>query len=428
MHRLLLLLLCAACADLSARETWLQCGATVDVDSGTLTGPRTLVVVDDRIDRILDAHPDAGDARVVDLSGLTCLPGLMDMHTHITSQSSPDAYIQRFTKDPAEIVLDGVVYARRTLSAGFTTIRDLGDSHNTSVALREAIAAGKVPGPRIFTSAKSLATTGGHADPTNGWRADLMGAPDPADGVLNGVAEAREAVRQRYKERADLIKITVTGGVLSVASSGMAPQFRDDEVRAVVETAGDYGMHVAAHAHGAEGMKRAIRAGIHSIEHGTMMDEETIELMVEHGTWYVPTILAGKFVAEKAEIDGYFPEVVRTKAREIGPIMQDTFARAYRAGVKIAFGTDSGVSRHGDNAEEFVHMVAAGMPPAEAIRAATVRAGELLGISADAGTLAPGRWADVIAVAGDPLEDVSVLGDVAFVMKAGEIFKPRTRR
>ena len=321
------------------------------------------------------------------------------------------------------MALEATVYARRTLEAGFTTVRDLGDSFNASIALRDAIDAGHVVGPRIYTSGKALATTGGHADPTNGWRSDLMGAPTPREGVLNGVAEAREAVRQRYKDGADLIKITITGGVLSVAKSGIAPQFRPDEVQAVIETADDYGMHVAAHAHGREGMIRAINAGIDSIEHGTMMDDEVMALMKEQGTWYVPTISAGKFVAEKAEIDDYFPPLVRPKARTIGPMIQDTFERAWKAGVKIAFGTDSGVSPHGDNAMEFIYMVETGMSPAEAIRAATANSAELLGISDQAGALGDGMWADVIAVSGNPLDDVSVLGNVAFVMKAGQIYK-----
>jgi imidazolonepropionase-like amidohydrolase len=241
--------------------------------------------------------------------------------------------------------------------------------------------------------------------------------------VLNGVAEAREAVRQRYKDGADLIKITATGGVLSVAQSGLAPQFRSDELEAVIETARDYDMHVAAHAHGREGMKRAIRAGIHSIEHGTMMNDEIFELMKEYGTWYVPTIMAGKFVAEKAEIDGYYPDLVRPKARMIGPMIQDTFERAWRAGVAIAFGTDSGVSMHGDNAMEFVYMTEVGMPAAEAIRSATRNTAELLGIADDAGELAADRWADIIAVRGNPLADVTVLQEVDFVMKAGAVFK-----
>ena len=426
--RSILSILLLALTTTAGAETWVRCGDSVDVAEGALTGPVTLVVVDDRIERVVDGHPEAqAQAGIVDLSGLTCLPGLMDMHTHITSQSSPSSYSKAFTRNEADVALEATVYARRTLEAGFTTVRDLGDSFNASIALRNAIDAGHVVGPRIFTSGKALAPPGGHADPTNGWRADLMGAPTPREGVLNGVAEAREAVRQRYKDGADLIKITITGGVLSVAKSGIAPQFRPDEVQAVIETAEDYGMHVAAHAHGKEGMIRAINAGITSIEHGTMMDDEVISLMKERGTWYVPTISAGKFVAEKAEIDGYFPALVRPKARTIGPMIQDTFERAWKAGVRIAFGTDSGVSPHGDNADEFVFMVETGMSPAEAIRSATLNAAELLGVSDRAGRLAPGHWADVIAVEGNPLADVSTLGDVAFVMKAGHVHKTPSR-
>jgi len=408
-------------------QVWLQCGQMLDTESGELRGPVTITVNDGLVSEVSDGHqaPD-NDIQVVDLSDLTCLPGLMDMHTHLSSQSSPTAYINRFTENPADIALQSAVYARRTLEAGFTTVRDLGDSFNVSVSLRDAVNEGKVPGPRIYTAAKSLATTGGHADPTNSWRADLMGRPGPDEGVINGVAAAREGVRQRYKDGADLIKITATGGVLSVARSGLAPQFQDDELQAVIETARDYGMHVAAHAHGKEGMLRAIRAGIHSIEHGTMMDEEVFEAMVEHGTWYVPTILAGKFVAEKAEIDDYFPALVRPKARQIGPMIQDTFGQAWRAGVKIAFGTDSGVSAHGDNALEFIYMVETGMSPLDAIRTATINASELLDIREHAGSISAGRWADIIAVNANPLDDISTLTDVRFVMKGGEVFKQAT--
>jgi imidazolonepropionase-like amidohydrolase len=248
-----------------------------------------------------------------------------------------------------------------------------------------------------------------------------MGDPGPREGVVDGIAEAREGVRQRYKDGSDLIKITATGGVLSVARSGLAPQFHPDELEAIVSTANDYGMHVAAHAHGKEGMLRAVRAGVHSIEHGTMMDEEVFEAMVENGTWMVATIMAGDFVARMAEIDGYFPELVRPKARMIGPMMQDTFGRAWRAGVKIAFGTDSGVSAHGENAREFELMVETGMPEIEAIRAATLNSAEMLGIDDSAGAIKPGYWADIIAVEGNPLEDIGLLGDVRFVMKDGQV-------
>ncbi|RMD74464.1 MAG: amidohydrolase family protein, partial [Bacteroidetes bacterium] len=278
-------------------------------------------------------------------------------------------------------------------------------------------------GPRIFTAEKSLASTGGHADPTNGVKRDLMGDPGPKEGVVNGVEDARKAVRQRYKNGADLIKITATGGVLSVAKDGQGPQFTMEELEAIIQTANDYGMHVAAHAHGKEGMKRAILAGVTSIEHGTLMDDEIIELMKEHGTWYVPTISAGRFVAEKAKIPGYFPAPVVPKALAIGPQIQETFAKAYKAGVKIAFGTDSGVSPHGQNAQEFEYMVEAGMPPIEAIASATIRCAELLGVTDRLGSIAPGKLADIVAVKGDPLQDIRLMRQVDFVMKGGVVYK-----
>lgn len=423
-YRPSILIVCLfASAGLQA-ETWVQCGGLIDVESGRSLGASTLVIEDGLVARRLDGHPSVpAAAERIDLSALTCLPGLMDMHTHLTSQSSPSAYIDRFTHDPAEIAFQSSVYAERTLMAGFTTVRDLGDSFNVSIALRDAINTGQIVGPRVYTSGKSLASTGGHADPTNSWRVDLMGRPGPREGVVNGPDAAREGVRQRYKDGADLIKITATGGVLSVAASGLAPQFQADELEAIVSTARDYGMQVAAHAHGKEGMLRAIRAGVHSIEHGTMMDEEVFEAMIEHGTWYVPTVLAGAFVAEKAEIEGYFPEIVRPKALSIGPMMQDTFGRAWRAGVRIAFGTDSGVSAHGGNAREFELMVETGMPEIEAIRTATLNAAELLGIQDQVGALAEGQWADLIAVEGDPSNDIRALNEVAFVMKGGEVYR-----
>jgi imidazolonepropionase-like amidohydrolase len=315
------------------------------------------------------------------------------------------------------------LFAQRTLLAGFTVVRNLGDAYNVTVALRNAIEDGDVIGPRIFTAAKSLASTGGHADPTNGWASTIMGNPGPVDGVVNSVEDARRAVRQRYKDGADWIKITATGGVLSVATSGQNPQFTVQELEAIVDTAADYGLRVAAHAHGTEGMKRAVLAGVASIEHGTYMSDEVMELMRDRGTWYVPTILAGKWVAEKAEIDGFFPELVRPKAAAIGPVIHDTFRRAYEAGVPIVFGTDTGVSPHGDNAREFGLMVEAGMPPMEAIRSATSVAAEFLGIEERYGSLAKGKQADVVAVPGNPLENIHVMENVAFVRKAGKVYK-----
>jgi imidazolonepropionase-like amidohydrolase len=404
--------------------TIIHAGSLIDGRAERASGPATIVVEDGRITAIERGHraPGAGD-ELIDLSTSTVLPGLMDMHTHVSQELGPDSYIVRFTHDAPRITLQSTVYAQRTLAAGFTTIRDLGDRHNISVALRDAIARGDVVGPRIFTSGKSIATTGGHADPTSGWAAHIAGDPGPAEGVVNGVAEARKAVRQRYKEGVDLIKITATGGVLSLAASGENPQFQQDELEAIVATARDYGFHVAAHAHGAEGMKRAIRAGVYSIEHGTYMDDEVIRLMKQHGTWYVPTIHAGRFVAEKSAVDGYFPEIVRPKAAAIGPQIQGTFSRAHKAGVKIVFGTDCGVGPHGDNAREFEYMVEGGMSPMDAIRSATSVAAEFLGIADRLGTLEAGKLADIIAVEGDPLADISRLRAVHFVMKEGVVHR-----
>ncbi|WP_376692257.1 metal-dependent hydrolase family protein [Wenzhouxiangella sp. EGI_FJ10409] len=427
MNRLLMFVGLILCSGLAMGETWVRCGGVVDVEAGERHGAHTVIIDAGKVSELRSGHPQWGDdVEQVDLSALTCLPGLMDMHTHLTSESSPSSYIERFTLNEADVALRGARYARKTLEAGFTTVRDLGDSFNASIALRDAIKDGGVPGPRIFTAAKSLATTGGHADPTNGWRFDLAGDPGPREGVLNGAAEARAAVRQRYKDGADLIKITATGGVLSVASSGDNAQFRMDELEAVIETAADYGMHVAAHTHGVEGMRRAVEAGIHSIEHGTYMSDEIMELMIDRGTWYVPTISAGKFVAEKAEVEGYFPPVVADKARRIGPIIQQTFERAHAAGVRIAFGTDCGVCPHGSNASEFGYMVEAGMSPADALRTATIHAAALLGREDELGRLQPGYAADLIAVEGNPLEDVGVLNDLRFVMRDGAVFVDRS--
>ena len=420
-HTFVTFLCCTAANPLVAAEAVVSCGATIDVQSKELTGPKIFTVSQGRISAIGSASNSS--AKVIDLSDYTCLPGLIDMHVHLTSQSSPRSYTERFTLNQADFAFRATKYAELTLAAGFTTVRNLGDDGTTTKALRNAIAQGYVEGPRIFTSGKSLATTGGHADPTNGHRDDFMGDPNAKYGVVNGVSEARKAVRQRYKEGADMIKITATGGVLSTAKNGQNPQFMDDELEAIIQTAKDYGFKVAAHAHGAEGMKRAIRAGIDSVEHGTLMDDEARSLMKKNGTYLVPTILAGEFVAEKAEIDGYFPEIVRPKAREIGPQLKANFKKAYDAGVKIAFGTDSGVSKHGDNAQEFKLMVDNGMPAMEAIRAATVHAADLLGESENLGSLSAGKFADLIAVKGNPLDDISILEKVDFVMKGGEVFK-----
>jgi len=288
---------------------------------------------------------------------------------------------------------------------------------------RRAINQKLVLGPRIFAAGKSIATTGGHADPTNSYRKDLMGDPGPKEGVVNSAEEARQAVRQRYKEGSDMIKITATGGVLSLAKDGSGPQFTDEELKAIIETAKDYGMHTAAHAHGAEGMKRAVMAGITTIEHGTKMTEEVMDLMIQKGTFYVPTISAGKFVAEQAKVPGYYHPLVTPKALEIGPQIQETFRKAYKRGVKIAFGTDAGVFYHGDNGKEFTYMVEAGMPAIEAIKAATVTNAGILGMSDKIGAIAPGLLADIVATDENPLKNIKTMETVSFVMKEGVIYK-----
>ena len=405
--------------------TLIHAGRVIDGLANQAMSERTIVIDGGRIVAIEsgDRAPSVGD-RVVDLKNSTLMPGLMDMHVHITSEYSRTSELDRFKKDGPDIALDGAMFAERTLQAGFTTVRDLGDGFRASIALRNAINAGKLAGPRIFAAGKSIATTGGHADPTNGWADHLGGANvGPLDGVVNGEEQAAQAVRQRYKEGSDLIKITATGGVLSVAKNGLNPQFTEEEIRSVVQTARDYGFKVAAHAHGAEGMKRAVRAGVDTIEHGTFMDDETIKLMKERGTYYVPTITAGAWVFDRSKEEGFFPALVRPKAAMIGPQIQGTFAKAYKAGVKILFGTDTGVSAHGQNAREFVLMVESGMPAMEAIKSATSVSAKYLEIDDRLGSVEVGKVADLVAVPGDPIKDISAMQRVHFVMKDGVVHR-----
>lgn len=408
--------------DLAAKEQWLHCGKMLDVKSGKLLSDQWIKVTNNQISSILSSAPKHAP-NLVNLKGKTCLPGLMDMHVHLDMEMNPKAYAARFTLNPADLAFRAQEYAQRTLNAGFTTVRNPGDSYNVTISLRNAINQGWVKGPRIFSAGKSLATTGGHADPTNGFNAKLIGDPGPKQGVINSVDDAKKAVRQRYKEGADFIKITATGGVLSLAKSGQNPQFTHKELKAVIDTAKDYGMHVAAHAHGTEGMLRAVEAGITTIEHGTYMDKAVINAMKKNGTYYVPTIIAGKFVAEKSKIDGFFPEIVRPKAATVGPKIQSTLEKAYKSGVKIAFGTDSGVSPHGENAKEFEYMVEVGMPELAAIQSATITTAELLEVSDSLGSIEAGKLADIIAVDSNPLKDIKTLQNVTFVMKNGEVIK-----
>ncbi|NKI30695.1 metal-dependent hydrolase family protein [Croceivirga thetidis] len=408
---------------LFAQDIYLHCGAILDIESGRLNNEKTIIVSGSIIKSVQNGFVEPSDnATVVDLKDKTLLPGFIDMHVHIEGESSPTRYLDRFTKNPADVALQATVYAKRTLMAGFTTVRDLGGS-GVNIALRNAINKGVVDGPRIFTAGKAIGTTGGHADPTNGVRNDLMGDPGPKEGVVNSPEDAKKAVRQRYKNGADCIKITATGGVMSVAKNGQNPQFTEEELRGIVATAKDYGMLTAAHAHGDEGMRRAIKAGIKTIEHGTLMEEPTMDLMIQHDTYLVPTISAGKAAAAMADIPGFLPPVVAKKAKEIGPVSQRTFKKAYEKGVPIAFGTDAGVSKHGENGKEFRFMNEAGMPIIDALRSATLTNAMLLGMENELGQLKKGFIADIVAVETNPLNNVATLENVVFVMKEGKVYK-----
>jgi imidazolonepropionase-like amidohydrolase len=416
------LLLIAGAAGAATQS--IDCGRLLDVKAGVWR-ERVTVVVENGSVKSIAPTTGRGD---VDLSAMSCMPGFIDMHVHLASQTEPqvESLRNQLSLDAQDRAYRSVAYAQRTLLAGFTTVRDLGNSEGLNISLKRAINSGAIVGPRMFTAGKSIATTGGHADPSNGFSRELQhlkGTPGPDEGVVNGPEEARQAVRARYKEGADVIKVTATGGVLSQAASGMNSQYTEDELKAIVSAAKDYGFKVAAHAHGAEGMKRALRAGLDSIEHGTYMDDEAIALFKKTGAWFVPTISAGRYVAEKAKEPDYYSPLVRPKAAAIGPQIQGTFARAYKAGVKIAFGTDAGVFPHGENAKEFAYMVEAGMPTLEAIRSATLNASSLLGQSNRLGSLEPGFAADIVAVSGDPLQDITLLQNVRFVMKEGVVYK-----
>lgn len=408
----------------SAQEIYLHCGQLVDTKKGTLILEQTIIVSDDKIIAVQNGYvtPINDKDIIIDLKSKTVLPGLIDMHVHLENEYNPKRYMEQFTADEADIAFKSVNFAKTTLMAGFTTVRDLGGT-GVNIALRNAINNNTIIGPRIFTSGKAIATTGGHADPTNGRKKLLMGDPGPEQGVINGPDEARKAVRQRYKNGADNIKITATGGVLSVAKNGQNPQFTLEEVKAICETAKDYGMIIAAHAHGDEGMQRAVIGGVTTIEHGTKMSTKTMDLMKEHGTYFVPTITAGKAVAENATIEGFYPKIIVPKALEIGPKIQSTFAKAYKRGVNIAFGTDAGVFPHGLNAKEFGYMVEVGMPPMEAIQSATVTNAKVLGLSNQIGQINPNFIADIVATDTNPLEDISALERITFVMKNGIVYK-----
>ncbi len=422
--QIILITFLLAITSMFSQNTILHCGKLIDTNSGKINTEMTVVISGNKIIAVEKGYQNSENGKdvIIDLKSKTVMPGLIDMHVHLEMQFGPTIYLDEFNMNEADVAFGSIEYAKKTLLAGFTTVRDLGGS-GVNVSLRNAINSGKVDGPRIFTAEKSLATTGGHADPTNGYRKDLMGDPGPKDGVVNSVEDARKAVRQRYKNGADMIKITATGGVLSMAKNGQNPQFTIEEIKAITETAKDYGMHVAAHAHGDEGMRRAILGGVKTIEHGTLMSEETMELMIEHDAYYVPTITAGKEVTDKAKIEGFYPEIIVPKALAIGPKIQTTFGKAYKKGVGIAFGTDAGVFDHGLNGKEFGYMVEVGMPEIETIQSATVTNAKILKMDTEIGTIEVGKLADIIAVDEDPTENIHTMENVTFVMKDGVIYK-----
>ena len=407
-----------------AQTTYILCGKLVNTKTGKIESKKTIIVKGNKILNVMDGYLMAKSktAKTINLKDKVVMPGLIDMHVHLEMEYDKKTRIKKYILDEADVAFNSVKFAKRTLENGFTTVRDLGGT-GVNISLKKAINAGKIPGPRVFTAGKSIATTGGHADPTNGSSRKLIGNPGPKEGVVNSVEDAKKAVRQRYKNGADCIKITATGGVLSVAKSGDNPQFTIEEVKAICDMAKDYGMHVAAHAHGDEGMQRAIIGGVKTIEHGTYMSDETMDLMIKYDAYLVPTITAGKEVAEKAQIKGFYPDIVVPKALAVGPQIQGTFGRAYKKGVGIAFGTDAGVFPHGINGKEFRYMVEAGMPAIETIQSATITNAKLLKMENEIGQLQKGFFADIIAVEDNPTKNISTMENVVFVMKNGVVYK-----
>ncbi len=401
--------------------TYIHSSNYFDVELGEYQSNKTIIIENNKIIDIKDGYiyPSNKD-KLINLKDKYLFPGFMDMHVHFGQeyQSKAERPIKTERETQAILAAD---HAIKTLKVGFTTVRQVGDSGLVAISLRDLINSNKAVGPTIYTSGKSIATTGGHADPTNGKSIDDYDHPKPEDGVINGPYDAFKAVRQRYKDGADGIKLTVTGGVLSVAKSGDNPQFTLDEINAVIEAAKDYGFWVAVHAHGPEGMKRAVIAGVDSVEHGTFMTEEIMDLMIQNNVYYVPTISAGEFVAQKSLIDNYFPDIVRPKAASVGPQIGNTFKKAHLRGVPIAFGTDAGVQAHGTNLDEFLYMVNYGMSPANSIISATKNTAMLLNIYDTVGSIDIGKDADLVAIDADPLALIENIKKVSFVMKEGNL-------
>jgi imidazolonepropionase-like amidohydrolase len=391
-----------------------------DPASGTVLRDKTLVLEGKRIVEIRDGF--VGEGKVIDLSKSFVLPGLIDSHVHLTSQQNPNARLEGVTQSNADQAMVGAGYARRTLMAGFTTVADLGATNEAIFALRDGIKRGDVVGPRIIAAGSAVSIHGGHGD-INGYREDIMHM-FTEQSICSGAEDCMRAVRLQVRSGADIIKITATGGVLSNTAAGLNQQFTEGELAGIVDAAHRMGRQVTAHAHGVDGINAFLKAGGDSIEHGTYLDKESIRLFQRAGTYLVPTLMAGDFVARIANGPGNFFTPAQTdKARKAGPLMLDMARRAHEGGVRIAFGTDSGVSAHGDNAQEFALLVRAGLTPIEAIRTATVNAATHLQIADQAGRIAVGMPADLIAVAGDPTKDVTELERVNFVMREGAVYR-----
>lgn len=388
---------------------------------------QTLVVTDGKITGVRAGYVDAAsagvpaDATIIDLKDSFVLPGLIDSHVHLMGELSPRSLLDEVQEDPEESVLAGVVYAQRTLMAGFTTVRELGSPARTAFALRDAINKGEVPGPTIIAAGKMVSITAGHGD-VNGFSEEVTHALRP-ESVCDGADDCRRAVREQIRRGADVIKLATTGGVLSNIAAGTGQQMFDDEVKAIIDTAHMMGKRVASHAHAAGGINLALRHGVDSVEHGSYLDAESIKLFKEKGAYLVPTLLAGHTVVGMAKSSTTLTPAQAAKALDVGERMKASFGNAVKSGVKVAFGTDSGVSPHGENAMEFKLMVDAGMAPADAIKSATVNAADLLDRSARIGTLAAGKDADIIAVAKNPIDDITELSRVRFVMRQGVVHK-----